>query len=51
MHDVALRRRIAALVIAALLSVSGAALATVVLASDDPTAINSRGNTGNSLGG
>ena len=34
MHDVALRRRIAALVIAALLAISGAALATAVLAAD-----------------
>ena len=34
MHDVAMRRRIAALVIAALLAMSGAALATAYLADD-----------------
>jgi hypothetical protein len=34
MHDVALRRRIVALVIAALLAISGAALTASVLAAD-----------------
>jgi ABC-type cobalamin transport system permease subunit len=47
MHDAAMRRRLAALVIAALLAISGAVLATVVLATEDQTAVNSAGNTGN----
>jgi hypothetical protein len=34
MHDVALRRRIAALVLAALLAISGAALTTAYFAAD-----------------
>jgi ABC-type cobalamin transport system permease subunit len=34
MHDVAMRRRIAALVIAAMLAVSGAALTTAYFAAD-----------------
>ena len=50
MHDAAMRRRIAALVMVALLAMSVAALATVMLASDARTAINSGGNTGNSIG-
>jgi ABC-type cobalamin transport system permease subunit len=34
MHDVAMRRRLAALVVAALLAISGAALATAYFAAD-----------------
>jgi hypothetical protein len=34
MHDVALRRRIAALILAAVLAISGAALATAYFAAD-----------------
>jgi hypothetical protein len=44
MQDVAMRRRIAALVLAALLAISGAALATAYFAADDQAAT---GNTGN----
>ena len=47
MHDVALRKRLAALVIAALLAISGAALATAYFAADAQTAV---GNTGNAIG-
>jgi hypothetical protein len=39
MHDVALKRRIAALFIAALLTMSGAALTSAVLAADAQAAI------------
>jgi ABC-type cobalamin transport system permease subunit len=39
MQDVAMRRRIAVLVIAALLAISGAALATAVLATDQTLAV------------
>jgi hypothetical protein len=46
MHDVALRRRIAALVIAALLAISGAALTISYFAAEDQAAT---GNTGNAM--
>jgi hypothetical protein len=39
MHDAAMRRRIAALVIAALLAISGAALTSAYFAADDQAAI------------
>jgi hypothetical protein len=39
MHDVALKRRIAALFVAALLAMSGAALTSAVLATDAQAAI------------
>jgi hypothetical protein len=46
MHDVALKRRIAALVLAALLAMSGAALTSAYFAADAQAAVN----TGNFLG-
>jgi uncharacterized protein involved in exopolysaccharide biosynthesis len=48
MHDVAMRRRLAALVIAALLAMAGAALATTYFAADDRVVIYNP-NTGNFL--
>jgi uncharacterized protein (DUF1501 family) len=45
MQDVALRRRIAVLVITALLAISGAALATAYFAADE----QATGNSGNAL--
>ena len=47
MHDAAMRRRIAALVMAALLAMSGAALTTTLVAGDVPA---QTANTGNALG-
>jgi hypothetical protein len=46
MNDVALRRRIAALIIAALLAISGAALTSTFIIADDAQAII-RGADGN----
>ena len=46
MHDVAMRRRIAALVIAALLAISGAALTSAFFAADDQAVSNTGGSIG-----
>jgi len=46
MQDVAMRRRLAALVIAGLLAISGAAVTTAYFAADAQAAVN----TGNFLG-
>ena len=47
MHDVAMRRKLAALVMAALLAISGAALTSTLVAGDAQALTT--GNIGNSL--